>query len=60
MTASLKTMPCPCGAEKKEVINAEKNLRQGWYCGSCKHFTKAIGRERIWRGREDTDTRKPT
>jgi len=40
---------CPaCGKTATEVINAEKNIRQGWYC-ECKNFIKAIGRERVWK-----------
>ena len=49
MTDMMKTLPCKCGKTKDEVINAEQNLRVGWYCVACKDFTKAIGRERKWR-----------
>jgi len=40
-----------CGARNVEqVINASDSVRAGWYCVECKHFTKAIGRERIVEG----------
>ena len=45
----MKAIPCVCGEARTEVINAEQNLRVGWYCSNCRGFTKAIGRERTWR-----------
>jgi len=36
-------------SDTSEVIDAEGNLRQGWLCKKCGEFTKAIGRERIWK-----------
>lgn len=32
-----------------QVINTETNTRQGWLCGDCGEFTKAVGRERVWK-----------
>ena len=44
---NLATTFCPkCGKLAKEVIHAGNNTRKGWYCPDCKHFEKAIGRER--------------
>ena len=44
----LKTRPCEqCGAPAMEVIHAEKQIRKGWYCPLCQHFTRAIFRERV-------------
>jgi len=46
MTEVLKEIKCPkCKAPAKEVINAEQNIRRGWYCTACQHFEKAILRE---------------
>ena len=51
MTANdLKIKQClnpKCKAAAKEVVYAEKKIRQGWYCQSCNSFDQAIGRERI-------------
>jgi len=49
MTDTMETIPCECGEKREEVINPEKNTRVGWYCPECRGFTKAIGRERVWR-----------
>jgi len=39
--------PCEqCGMPAKQIIHATEGERQGWYCVPCKHFDKAIGRER--------------
>jgi hypothetical protein len=35
-----------CRHKAEEVINAEENVRVGWYCRVCKLFEKTIGRER--------------
>lgn len=32
-----------------QVVNTETNTRQGWLCNKCGEFTKAIGRERVWK-----------
>ena len=45
----MEKINCSCGSAKEQVINAEKNVRVGWYCPSCRDFTKAIGREKVWR-----------
>lgn len=36
-------------SDTSEVLETEGNLRQGWLCKKCGKFTKAIGRERVWR-----------
>lgn len=44
---SLKTLNCQsCGKTAEQVIDAENRIRLGWYCPICKHFQKAILRER--------------
>lgn len=44
---TLDKIPCPkCNESAKEIIYAEKNIRQGWYCEKCTHFEPAIYRER--------------
>jgi len=53
MTDTLEKINCPCGHTQEQVINAETKTRVGWYCPSCKAFTKAIGRERVWRRDND-------
>lgn len=43
----METIPCPkCGYKATQVINAEAKVRKGWYCPRCKHFERAIARER--------------
>jgi|TARA_R110000764_G_scaffold60257_1_gene129558 hypothetical protein len=32
----------------QQVINAEEQLRKGWYCSACKEWEQAILRERVW------------
>jgi|TARA_R110000822_G_scaffold9224_1_gene35952 hypothetical protein len=61
MTGTMEKINCSCGSAKEQVINAEKNVRVGWYCPSCRAFTKAIGREKVWRphnkiGEDDEST----
>lgn len=47
-TEDLSKIKCNiCGRNAGEIVFAEKNTRTGWYCGHCKFFVKAIGRERI-------------
>ena len=45
----LSQKPCKCGGTMVQIINAEKNIRVGWWCTAdgCSNFTKAIGRERL-------------
>jgi hypothetical protein len=44
---SLEIKQClKCKAAAKEVVYAEKKVRQGWYCAICNSFDPAIGRER--------------
>ena len=39
-----------CHTEKtSQVINTETNTRHGWLCEECAKFTKAVGRERVWK-----------
>jgi hypothetical protein len=39
---------CPkCGEPMEEVIAAQAQQRNGWYCVACKEFIKATGRERL-------------
>jgi len=48
MAADLGYIKCPkCGKQAQEVINAEQKVRKGWYCKHCKHFERAIQRERL-------------
>jgi hypothetical protein len=45
--ANLGSIVCPkCHCPAKEVIYAQQKTRVGWYCSTCYHFEKAIGRER--------------
>lgn len=46
-SGTLATLPCDCGQVMGQVIHAELSIRVGWYCPSCRSFTKAIGRERL-------------
>jgi transposase-like protein len=39
--------------DTSEVINTETNTRQGWLCKKCGEFTKAVGRERVWKRKAD-------
>ena len=42
----MEQIKCPkCGKPAKEVVYMKKKVRRGWYCGHCRHFEKAIGRE---------------
>lgn len=41
-------------SDTSEVINIETNTRQGWLCKECGEFTKAVGRERVYRRQERT------
>lgn len=36
-------------ADTSEVINTDSMTRQGWLCRNCRGFTKAVGRERVWK-----------
>lgn len=48
MTDDLTFAYCPrCQRKIGEVINAESQTRQGWYCFTDKVWVKAIGRERV-------------
>jgi hypothetical protein len=61
MTDTLEKINCSCGHTQDQVINAITSTRVGWYCGKCRAFTKAIGREKVWRPyNENKDTHKPT
>ena len=42
-----------CGNTATAVVDVENNVRKGWYCQHCTHFSKAIGRETIWRVEEN-------
>jgi hypothetical protein len=42
----METKDCECGGIAKEVIKPEGWIRVGWYCGECRAFDKAIGREK--------------
>ena len=46
MPDEMKTKPCVCGNKMREVINAEKGTRVGWWCPKCGEYDKAIGREK--------------
>ena len=50
MQEDLIFKPCVCGKKAKEVIRYDDSgaTRVGWYC-SCKHFDKAVGREKIYK-----------
>ena len=45
---SLARKGCRCGSTMQQVINAEEQLRKGWYCFACKEWEQAILRERVW------------
>lgn len=46
MNESMREIKCPkCDATATEVINAQENIRRGWYCSICHYFEKAILRE---------------
>jgi len=48
MREELEYCDCDCGKQAEQVINAEENLRLGWWCPACNAFYRAIGRERVW------------
>ena len=41
--SEMKTKPCVCGNKMRQVINAEKGTRVGWWCPKCGEYDKAIG-----------------
>lgn len=44
----ITVIPCPvCGKPASHVVNAQEEKRVGWYCAHCRHFEKAILRERV-------------
>jgi len=46
-TENVLPKDCPrCGERMLEIIAAEAQQRNGWYCDTDKLFIKAIGRER--------------
>jgi len=53
MSDSLKYRKCDCGNQAEEVISVIdqhgvtiRPTRVAWYCPTCKHVEKTIGRER--------------
>lgn len=57
MQEDLSTRVCGgCGEVAEQVVATEPLRRKGWYCKHCKHFEPAIGRERIYRGKNDVTT----
>jgi hypothetical protein len=45
----LSVIECPkCKKRAGEILNMETVIRVGWYCEHCKHFEKAILRERMF------------
>ena len=51
---SLARKGCCCGGIMQQVINAEEQLRKGWYCPTCNGWEQAILRERVWRTEDDS------
>ena len=49
-TLTYKTCP-ECGGRAGEIINMERNFRQGWLCVPCAAFQVAIMRERTCESR---------
>ena len=49
----LTTKRCACGEKKTQVIGYDESeegelvpIRRGWYCVACRHWERAILRER--------------
>ena len=39
-------MKCKCGSDMDQIYDPLEKVTRGWYCVKCRHFEKAIGREK--------------